>query len=136
MATEHGARTTPFAGEIGRLSPGMAADCVLFDWKAVTHPYQDSGLGFVDVLVQRAKAKAVHSVMIGGEWVYREGRFTKVDRDAVLAEIAAMLARPKTPAEQERIALSTAVMPHVRRFYKGYLDGLGDEPYDRSSGRF
>lgn len=36
MATEHGARTTPFAGSIGRLSPGMAADCVVFDWKAVT----------------------------------------------------------------------------------------------------
>lgn len=136
MATEHGARTTPFAGEIGRLSPGRAADCVLFDWKTVTYPYQDSGLGFVDVLVQRAKAKAVHSVMVGGDWVYREGRFTRVDRDAVLAEIAAMLARPKTPAEQERIALSAAVMPHVRHFYEGYLAGLGDEPHYRTSGRF
>ncbi|MCU4178873.1 amidohydrolase family protein [Bosea sp. BH3] len=135
MATEHGARTTPFAETIGRLSPGMAADCVLFDWKQVTFPYQDIGLGFVDVLVQRAKAKAVHSVLIGGEWVYRERRFTKVDRDAVLGEIAAMLARPKTQAEQARIALSEAVMPHVRRFYEGYLDGIGDEPHYRTSGR-
>ena len=50
---------------------------VLFDWKDVTYPYQDDAIGFVDVLVQRAKSRAVHSVMIGGEWVYRERRFTR-----------------------------------------------------------
>lgn len=128
MATEHGARTTPFAGRIGRLAPGMAADCVLFDWKDVTWPYQDDALGFVDVLVQRAKARAVHSVMIGGGWVYRERRFVRVDREAVLAGIAEALAKPRSAAELERVALSAAVMPHVRRFYDGYLD----EPAERA----
>jgi 5-methylthioadenosine/S-adenosylhomocysteine deaminase len=135
MATEHGAATTPFAGTIGRLAPGMAADLVMFDWPAVTFPYQDEAIGFVDVLVQRAKARAVHSVMIGGEWVYREGRFTRVDRDAVLAGIAAALAQPRTAAEQARIGLAEDVMPHVRAFYDGYLDGVGDEPFYRPSGR-
>ncbi len=136
MATEGGARTTPFAGRIGRLEPGMAADLVMFDWPAVTFPYQDDGLGFVEVLVQRAKAKAVHSVMIAGEFVYRERRFTRLDRDAVLAGLAEALAKPKKPAEQDRIALSQALLPHVRRFYDGYLDGQGDEPFYRPSGRF
>lgn len=136
MATEGGTRTTPFAGRIGRLEPGMAADLVMFDWPAVTFPYQDEGLGFVEVLVQRAKAKAVHSVMIAGEFVYRERRFTKLDRDAVLVGLAEALAKPKTPAEQDRIALSQALLPHVRRFYDGYLDGQGDEPFYRPSGRF
>ncbi len=136
MATEHGAATTPFAGRIGRLSPGMAADLVLFDWTDVTYPYQDDALGFVDVLVQRAKSRAVDSVMIGGEWVYRERRFTRVDREAVLAGIAEALAKPKTAAERERVELAKAVMPHVRRFYDGYLDGLADEPHYRPSGRF
>jgi cytosine/adenosine deaminase-related metal-dependent hydrolase len=136
MATEGGARTTPFAGRIGRLEPGMAADLVMFDWPAVTYPYQDEGLGFVEVLVQRTKAKAVHSVMIAGEFVYRERRFTRLDRDAVLAGLAEALAQPKTPAERDRIALSQALLPHVRRFYDGYLDGQGDEPFYRPSGRF
>ena len=122
MATEHGAATTPFAGRIGRLAPGMAADLVLFDWPAVTYPYQDAEITFVDVLVQRAKAHAVHSVMIDGEWVYRDRRFTRVDREAVLAGIAEQLARPKTAAEIERMALARNVMPHVRRFYDGYLN--------------
>jgi cytosine/adenosine deaminase-related metal-dependent hydrolase len=136
MATESGAGTTPFAGSIGRLEAGMAADLVLFDWPAVTFPYQDEELGFVDVLVQRAKVKAVHSVMIGGTFVYRERRFTQIDREAVLAGLAEALAKPKTQAERERMALAQAVMPHVRRFYDGYLEGLGDEPHYRPSGRF
>lgn len=122
MATEGGARTTPFGGEIGRLAPGMAADLVLFDWREVTWPYQDEAIGLLDVLVQRAKAKAVGSVMVGGEWIYRDRRFTRVDRNAVLDGIAEALARPRGEAERDRISLSENVMPHVRRFYEGYLD--------------
>ncbi|WP_420102615.1 amidohydrolase family protein [Bosea sp. (in: a-proteobacteria)] len=124
MATEHGARTTPFAGRIGRLSPGMAADCVVFDWKAVTWPYQDDALGFVDVLVQRAKTKSVHAVMVAGDWIYREGRFTHVDRDEVMTEIAKRLSQPRSTAELERITLSADVMSHVRQFYDGYIDKI------------
>lgn len=122
MATEHGAGTTPFAGRIGRLSPGLTADLVLLDWCAVTYPYQSPDLPPVDVLVQRARAGAVRTVLVGGEVVYRDGRFTRVDREAVLAEIAAQLGRPLSPMEEARRAMAQAVMPHVRRFYEGYLD--------------
>jgi 5-methylthioadenosine/S-adenosylhomocysteine deaminase len=122
MATEHGAGSTPFAGSIGRLAPGMAADLVLFDWKAVTFPYQSADIGLVETLVQRARSGAVHSVMIDGEWVYSDRRFTRLDRDAVLAELASQLARPLTPAEQQRRVFARDMMPHVRRFYDGYLD--------------
>ena len=111
------------------------ADLVLLDWSAVTYPYQSPDLGFVEVLVQRAKSAAVHSVMIGGEWVYRERRFTRVDRDRVLAEIAERLAQPLTAQELARKGLSRDVMPHVRRFYDGYLDGLAKDPHSRSSTR-
>jgi 5-methylthioadenosine/S-adenosylhomocysteine deaminase len=135
MATEHGAATTPFAGRIGQLHPGMCADLVLIDWRAVTYPYQSAALGLAEVLVHRAKASAVRSVMIGGEWVYQDGRFTRIDRDAVLAEIAQRLARPLSEDELARQALAQDVLPHVRRFYRDYLAGLGDEPHYRTSGR-
>lgn len=135
MATEHGAATTPFSGRIGRLQPGMLADLVLIDWNAVTHPYQSPELGLVDVLVQRAKAGSVHSVMVGGEWVYRDRRFTRVDREAVLAGIADRMAQPLTAEEQQRTVFARQVMPHVRQFYQGYLDGLGHDPHYRTSAR-
>ncbi len=135
MATEHGAATTPFAGTIGRLEPGRAADLVLLDWQAVTYPYQNPGVGFVDVLVHRAKSGAVHSVMVGGNWVYRDRRFTRVDRDEILREIAQRLSLPLSAAEEDRRQLARSVMPHVRRFYDGYLDGVGDAPHDAQRGR-
>ena len=135
MATEYGAATTPFAGSIGKLQAGMSADLVLVDWNAVTYPYQDNTSAFVDVLVQRAKSGSVHSVMIGGDWVYRNRSFTRVDREAILSEIAGRLGLPLTSAEQERRILAKDLMPHVRRFYDGYLDGSGDSPHYRSSSK-
>lgn len=123
MATEHGAGTTPFGERIGRLSPGAAADLLVMDWAEITRPYQDAATPLVDVIVHRAKASAVKTVVIGGEVVYADGRFTRVDRDAVLDEIAARLSRPLSPQEEERIALSRAVFPQVKRFYDGWLDG-------------
>src|SRR5690606_38199282 len=119
MATKDGASTTPFTGSIGELRPGMSADLVVLDWQSVTHPFQSEDLRLVDVLVHRAKPSAVHTVMIGGEVVYAERRFTRIDREAVLADIAARLADPLTSAEEERRRLARAVMPHVQDFYDG-----------------
>ena len=125
MATEHGAATTPFGGAIGHLSPGAAADLVMLDWRAVTYPYQNPDIPPVDVLVQRAKAAAVKTVMIGGDIVYENGRFTRVDKAAVLAELAERFARPLTAAETARRQLARDVFPHVQGFYGGWLDGPG-----------
>jgi len=94
------------------------------------------GNATVDVLVQRAKASAVKSVMVGGEVIYRDGRFTRVDRDAILAEIHTRFAAAPNAVEAQRRDFARALFPHVRRFYDGYLDGLGDDPHYRSSGRF
>jgi len=120
MATEHGAATTPFAGSIGRLAPGLFADLVLLDWPAVTRPWQDPRMPVVDVLVRRAKAQAVETVMIGGRLVYAKGRFTRVDRDDVLSALAAALDRPDTAEEEQRRRLATALLGPVRDFYRDW----------------
>ena len=121
MATEHGAATTPFAGRIGRLAPGMLADLVLLDWRRVTWPWQDPALPLADVLVRRAKAEAVETVIVDGAVVYHEGRFAKVDSDATLTEIARALNRPDTSAEAERRRLAAALMEPVRDFYREWI---------------
>ncbi len=136
MATERGAATTPFGTRIGRLSPGCEADLAMFDWDAVTYPYQDADIPPVDVLVQRARASAVRSVLVAGEEIYRDGRFLHVDRDAIMAEIAARFAQPLSPAELERRRLARDIFPHVQAFYDGWLDELDDDPFYRGSGRF
>ena len=122
MATQDGAATTPFGDRIGHLRVGAYADLVLLDWHDITYPYQDPALPLVDVIVQRAKTSAVRTVMIAGETVYQDGRFTRIDRGATLAEIAARMAQPLTEAEEKRRQLSRAVFPHVKAFYDGWLD--------------
>jgi cytosine/adenosine deaminase-related metal-dependent hydrolase len=120
MATEHGAATTLFAGQIGRLSPGMLADLVVMDWAAVTAPWQDPAMPVVDTLVRRAKAGAVETVMIGGQVVYHEGRFTRVSRPEVLADITRAMARPDTAPESARRQLAADLLGPVRDFYRDW----------------
>jgi len=135
MATEHGAATTPFGASIGRLSPGCAADLVIMDWKAVTYPYQDSALPLIDVLVQRAKSNSIHCVMVGGEVVYIDGQFTRLDRETVLNEIEALLKKPLSDSERKRQDLARGVFAHVRDFYAGWLDAELGEPHTRYNSR-
>jgi cytosine/adenosine deaminase-related metal-dependent hydrolase len=135
MATEDGAATTPYAGRIGTLEPGKAADLVLLSWRQIAHPYLDPDTSVVDAVVYRAKREGVALVMVAGEVVLRDGRFTRVDKDAALAELAASLRAPLTPEEEGRRALARAVFPVVKRFYDGWLDESARQPFYRPSSR-
>lgn len=136
MATEHGAHTTPFGPRIGRLDPGCRMDAVVLDYDSATYPYQDTDIAPMVALIHRAKSKDVHSVIIEGDVVYHEGRFTRVDRDAVLARIAEALAKPRDADELNRHALREAVFPTVRAFYDGYLQTTADrDPFYKGSSR-
>jgi len=132
MATEHGAHTTGFRDGIGVLAPGKGADMVLVDWRRIAHPYLDADAPVVDALLLRSKPAHVHCVIVAGEPVLRDGRFTRIDRQAVLEELAASLRVPLRPDEERRIGMSDRLLPHVLKFYRdeGYLDApdrRGDE---------
>ncbi len=121
MATEHGAATTGFGETIGRLLPGSAADMVLLDWQQIAYPFLDEDTDVLSAVVQRAKTGGVATVMVAGEVIYRGGAFTRVDREAALAELAAILRRPRSEEEERRRLTARAVMPYLRDFYADYL---------------
>jgi len=135
MATEHGAVTTPFGASIGRLSPGSSADLAILDRRTITWPYQDEDTPLLDVIVGRARTSAVETVMVAGEVIYREGRFTRIDRDAILADIAEAFARPLTEAEEARRRLAEAVFPHVKAFYDRWLPQTPGPPHTYPNAR-
>ena len=135
MATEDGAATTPFGARIGTLEPGRAADLVLLSWRQIAHPYLDPLTSVVDAVVQRAKTSAVSMVMVAGEVVLRDGRFTRVDREAAVEELAASLRANLTPEEKRRRRLSREVFPVMKRFYAGWLDEGTRQPFYRPSSR-
>jgi cytosine/adenosine deaminase-related metal-dependent hydrolase len=122
MATEHGAATTGFGESIGRLVPGAAADIVLLDWQHLAWPFLDEDTDVLSAVVQRAKSGGVNTVMVAGEVIYRDGRFTRVDRDAVLAELAAQLGQPRSAEEEGRRETARRVLPHLREFYRGWIE--------------
>ncbi|BDG74371.1 5-methylthioadenosine/S-adenosylhomocysteine deaminase [Roseomonas fluvialis] len=135
MATEDGAATTLFGRTIGRLVPGCAADLILMDRRHFTYPYMDRDTPLIDALVQRGKTGAVHTVMVAGEVIYADRRFTRVDKEAALADLAEHLGRPLTPDDERRRAVSRQVEPFVRDFYRDYLPPEGPSPFYAGSAR-
>jgi len=122
MATLGGAQTTGFVPRIGTLEVGKAADLVMIDWNQIAWPYLDAEMPVLDAVLHRAKASGVRATMVGGEVLYQDGRFTRIDRDAALAALHEELSRALTDEEVERRGLSKALLPHVRRFYADWID--------------
>ena len=74
--------------------------------------------------------------MIEGQIVYKDGTFTQVDRDAILAQIAEALSAPRDEDEIERHWLRENVFPVVEDFYDGYLQNTGARtPFYKASSR-
>ena len=115
-----GAKTTLFDNRIGSIEKGKAADLVLMDLERLSRPYLDAGQSIVDVVLYRGKMIDVDTVMIAGEVVYKDRKFTRLDKDDIAAQLGKSLARDLNPSEAERRTLGKELMPHVKRFYQGW----------------
>lgn len=135
MATEHGARTTGFATQIGTLEPGKAADVVLMNWQQMASPYLEPTTPVLDAVVYRGKSTGVDTVVVAGEPVLHQGQFTRVNKADVLKALAASFQKPRSQDEETRRRLARDVLPHVQRFYDGWLDERAREPFYRPSSR-
>ena len=115
------------------VSQGASAGCRTRDGggpRAVRLEFRDLGpirtmrLGFVDVLVQRAKARnRSRASWWRANWIYRARRFTP--RRPRRAGARLCLARDRSRRSEarrrrsDRIALAEAVMPHVQPLLRG-----------------
>jgi 5-methylthioadenosine/S-adenosylhomocysteine deaminase len=117
MATEGAAATTDFGARIGRLDPGREADAILLDRAGFAHPAWDADVTLLDALVHRARSGDVHTSMVAGKLIMRNGKLLFVDQAALRDEIAAMMAMPASPVEVSRRQLARQVLPYVEAFY-------------------
>lgn len=134
MATENGAKAMGFGDQIGGLAVGKKADLVVLDYKAMTAPYTAPATSPLTALIHRAKTSHVRATIINGRIVYRDGKFTNVDRDEIFARLTAELARPALPDELARADLSERLMPHLKDFYADWKLAFS-EPWYRLNGR-
>ena len=103
MATTGGARLMRKEDTLGAIASGRAADLVLIDLDRVGWPWVAPEADPRELLLMRAGAEDVDTVIIGGEVVLRDGRPTCFDLDDVAAEAAAMLSRQPFRTEDARM---------------------------------
>ena len=135
MATENGAKTTGFERHIGTLEVGKAADLVVMNWKHISYPYLDMNIPVIDAILHRSRLSGIEIVMIGGEIILQDGKFSKIDKEAALAELADCLSLPQTTEEFERCELFNQLTPYVKKFYESWLNGSKDDPFYHQNGR-
>ena len=125
MATESGARPAGDAS-VGQIEAGRRADLVLLDLDSpVFTPLNDPLLH----VVFSSTASAVRSAMVGGEWVLRDGRVTRVDEDSTLAE-ARELGEAVLRRHDEAFGIGGQILASLRG---GWLEALrSDVGVDRS----
>jgi hypothetical protein len=87
----------------------------------------------LDAVIQRAKNDAVTMTMCDGEVIYQDGKFTKVEKAAALKALHDDLSKALADDEVGRRKLSKALLPHVRKFYGGYIDPSKHQPFYRPS---
>ena len=135
MATAGGAQTTDFAGTVGEIAVGRAADLVLLDWDHIAAPYLDDETTLAEAVIQRGKRCGVRTVLCEGAVIYDKGRVTMVDQGAALSALHAELQHALSEDEMERRRLSRDLLPHVKAFYAGYIDPARHDPFYRTNAR-
>ncbi|MCE2463879.1 MAG: amidohydrolase family protein [Dehalococcoidia bacterium] len=133
MATLNAAAPTFFHDEIGALEVGRRADVVLLDMTYIQDPYLDPDVHAVDALLYRGKARNVDTVIIDGEVVLRNGRFTRISKEDVLAELRDRFARPLETSVVETRQMVERLLPHVERFYQSWGPDEGSPHYRYNS---
>ncbi len=116
MATAGGARALLLHHETGVLAPGKKADIVLLDPKRVQYPYAVPDDDPLPLLLARADARDVDSVLIDGRLVMDQRKILTIDKEAIAAELRdqvnSVLARQGTGLP----SLAQALLPYAQRF--------------------
>jgi 5-methylthioadenosine/S-adenosylhomocysteine deaminase len=92
LAWNGGARVVGAASAVGRLEPGRRGDVVVLDLQALGAPYAVPDADVWELVLTRAKASHVDSVIADGRALMLEGTLQHIDRDALVQEVAAAAA--------------------------------------------
>src|SRR4051812_24099532 len=136
IATLNGARVCGFEGETGALLPDMKADAVLVDLERVENePWLDPRSDIIEAFVQRAMGGDVDTVVIGGRIALHEKKLTLLDVPALFAAVREFCARGLSEEERQRAVMLSKIKPYVQSWYRGWHDGMVDEPFYRVNSR-
>jgi cytosine/adenosine deaminase-related metal-dependent hydrolase len=118
LATHGGASLMRAADRRGALATGYPADLVLLDLKRVTWPWVAPEVDPLALILYRAAAQDVDTVLIDGKVVVENGRVTTIDEEAVRQELVALLEAMEFSTEQA--SLVTTLSPYIEQYYEGW----------------
>lgn len=128
MATTGGAKLLRQEEMLGRIAPGYRADLALLRLDRMTWPWVAPEVDIRDLILMRARAGDVETVLIDGEVVLRDGRPTRFDLEDAAAALAEQLDREPYP-DAAAAAVAT-LQPHLERYYRDW-DVPPLDPYIR-----
>jgi 5-methylthioadenosine/S-adenosylhomocysteine deaminase len=125
-AAENGARALGMQDRVGTLEPGRLADLLIVDRDRIMFPPgRYAAEPFLDVVLDRAEAADIDTVMTHGRVLMEGGRVTVVDEDALKDRFAEAVERRvyRLPPQVARWAeLGRLVEPYVIDFYQRWYD--------------
>ena len=115
LATTGSARALGMGDQIGKIAPGFEADLVLLDlnhlnWLPMNDP--------VTQLIHTEDATAVHTVIVGGDLVVRDGQLLSIDVAKLKSDAQEAIAFLGEQNRETR-ALSEQLEQHVGKFCSG-----------------
>ncbi len=121
LATRGGASLMRAETRLGRLAAGYLADLVVIDLGRLCWPWVAPEAAPLDLLVYRAQAGDVDTVLVGGRVVVRDGRPCLFDVEAAGRELAGRLAG--TPFPSEAVAYAERLLPYLESYYRSWDHG-------------
>jgi len=135
MTTENNAAILGYDKMVGRLEPGYLADMVLVDYKAMTYPYIDPSHDPIDALMYRGSNRYVHTVLVNGRVVVRDGQVSSLDEAAIGKRLAEAASKPRTDKDKALTAAMDALKAQARAYYQGWTDKVEISPYFQINSR-
>lgn len=115
MATEGGAKLLQQEQSIGKLAPGYRADMVMVNCDRITWPWIAPEANPLSVMMMRAKAADVDTVLVNGKVVLKAGEPTGFNLQEIGQEIAAQLELATDRAAYRTLAKS--LRPYLADWY-------------------
>ena len=115
VATAGSAKLMGKEKQIGKLAPGYRADVVLVKCDRITWPWISPEANPLHVLLMRAKATDVDTVLVNGKVVLKSGTPTNFDLEAVGHTVAQQL--EAAPNRDNYRALAAELIPYLSKWY-------------------